>query len=79
MGGVDSPRKGLTTHIFFLGGGGWENGKYLDGKQCVSTGTHEALFIKIWTQDAGFVYLSVFNSENHHDSNIPLSSNAGFS
>jgi len=32
----------------------WENGKYLDGKQYILTGTHEALFIKIWTQDAGF-------------------------
>ena len=43
------------------------------------TGTHEALFIKIWSQDAGFFCLSVRNSEDCHDLNIPFSSNAGFS
>ena len=44
------------------------------------TGTHEAsLFIKIWSQDAGFFCLSVRNSEDCDDLNIPYSSNAGFS
>ena len=44
------------------------------------TGTHEAsLFIKIWSQDAGFFCLSVRNLEDCHDLNIPFSSNAGFS
>ena len=46
---------------------------------CQLTGTHEALFIKIWSQDAGFFCLSVRNSEDCHDLNIPFSSNAGFS
>jgi len=41
------------------------------------TGTHEALFIKIWSEDAGFFCLSVRNSEDCHDSNIPFGSNAG--
>ena len=49
------------------------------GKPYILTGTHEALFIKIWTWDAGFFCLSVRNSENCHDSNIPFSSNAAFS
>ena len=47
--------------------------------QLIMTGTHEALFIKIWSQDAGFFCLSVRNSEDCHDLNIPFSSNAGFS
>ena len=31
------------------------------------TGTHEALFIKIWSQDAGFFCLCVRDSEDCHD------------
>ena len=68
----------VWPHIFW--GGIWENGKYLDGKQYISVDWYSwSIIHQIWSQDAGFFCLSVRNSEDFHDLNIPFSSNAGFS